>query len=275
MAYSFQTFAVLEVLTATKMNQVEVNIRDHQHGSSNVIATGQAFTSPNITTSLTTGSTTFALVNTTATTVNFAGAAITLNIGAATCTTNLGGSLVLGTATTLGTPVLDVSTSVGTSSAATFKRANGADTPAVVNVWSACDAGTFNYLISFGTEASYTERGTIDYNRGGGVVRYNTTSDKTLKTLIGDAPVETSVGILKSTRLREFFWNDDPTKKPQIGPFAQELYETFKGAVSVGGEHKDGRYRPWGVDKTAFAFHLVAGWQNHESRLAELERKMQ
>lgn len=49
-------------------------------------------TSPSITTSLTTASTTFALLNTTATTVNAFGAATTLNIGAsATCILNFGG----------------------------------------------------------------------------------------------------------------------------------------------------------------------------------------
>lgn len=32
MAYSFQVFTLAQVLTAAQMNQVEVNIRDHQHG---------------------------------------------------------------------------------------------------------------------------------------------------------------------------------------------------------------------------------------------------
>lgn len=36
MAYSFQTFSVEEILTSSKMNQVEVNIRDHVHGGSSV-----------------------------------------------------------------------------------------------------------------------------------------------------------------------------------------------------------------------------------------------
>lgn len=50
-------------------------------------------TSPQLTTSLTTDSTTFALLNATATTINFAAAATTLNIGAsATCILNFGGS---------------------------------------------------------------------------------------------------------------------------------------------------------------------------------------
>src|SRR5258708_7278686 len=37
-AYSFQTFNVGQVLTATQMNQVEVNIRDHVHGVAGVNA---------------------------------------------------------------------------------------------------------------------------------------------------------------------------------------------------------------------------------------------
>ena len=42
-AYSFQTFSVGQVLTASQMNQVEVNVRDHLHGRSGVLA--QNFTS--------------------------------------------------------------------------------------------------------------------------------------------------------------------------------------------------------------------------------------
>lgn len=53
----------------------------------------QTMTSPSIATSLVTASSSFDLLNTTATTVNFAGAATTLNIGAsATCILNFGGS---------------------------------------------------------------------------------------------------------------------------------------------------------------------------------------
>lgn len=37
MAYSFQTFTVNQVLTAAQMNQVEVNVRDHVHGSASVV----------------------------------------------------------------------------------------------------------------------------------------------------------------------------------------------------------------------------------------------
>lgn len=53
-------------------------------------------TSPSFTTSVTTGSTTFSLVNTTATTVNFAGAATTLSMGAVTGTTTINNDLIVG-----------------------------------------------------------------------------------------------------------------------------------------------------------------------------------
>lgn len=53
-------------------------------------------TSPSFTTSITTGSTTFSLVDTTATTVNFAGAATALNVGAANCLTTFGGGIFPG-----------------------------------------------------------------------------------------------------------------------------------------------------------------------------------
>jgi hypothetical protein len=72
-------------------------------------------TSPAITTSITTGSTTFALVNTTATTVNFAGAATTLSIGAGSGTTTINNDAVVqgnltvnGTTTTVNSTVVTV-----------------------------------------------------------------------------------------------------------------------------------------------------------------------
>jgi hypothetical protein len=58
-------------------------------------------TSPQFTTSLTTGSSTFALLNTTATTVNFAGAATALTMGdATTATTTIRGGTLVGNTTT-------------------------------------------------------------------------------------------------------------------------------------------------------------------------------
>jgi len=59
--------------------------------------------SPAITTSLTTPSTSFDLINTTATTVNFAGAATTLGVGAGTGTTTINNNLSMASGKTIGT----------------------------------------------------------------------------------------------------------------------------------------------------------------------------
>jgi hypothetical protein len=174
--------------------------------------------------------------------------------------------------------------------------------------WNQATSGD-NVFITFYTEGGGgTLRGSIDYNRTGGLTRYNTTSDATLKNILGDSDGAKSVEILNSTRIREYAWKDDETQKPQIGVIAQELYETYKGAVSVGGDYEvtipavteqrvvseavldeDGneieaavyetvetepertetKYRPWAVDKTAFTFHLVAGWQAHEKLIKQ------
>jgi hypothetical protein len=66
-------------------------------------------TSPSITTSLTTGSTSFDLLNTTATTINFGGAATSLNIGNSSGTVTIAGDLTVnGTTTTINSTTLSV-----------------------------------------------------------------------------------------------------------------------------------------------------------------------
>ena len=66
-------------------------------------------TSPNFTTSVTTGSTTFALFNTTATTINFGGAATAINMGASGGTVTIAGDLVVnGTTTTISSTTITV-----------------------------------------------------------------------------------------------------------------------------------------------------------------------
>jgi len=148
-------------------------------------------------------------------------------------------------------------------------------------MWNAANANDNSWVV-FLEGSGGTARGSIDFNRGGTLTRYNTTSDATLKNLIGDAPQARSLEILSQTRLREYSWKSDETNKPQIGVIAQELVDVFPGAVSVGGDlagvDEEGnpttKYHPWSVDKTAYQFHLVAGWQNHEAKIAALEARL-
>ena len=158
-----------------------------------------------------------------------------------------------------------------TNLAAMFKTTGGAANNWAANFWNNATSGN-NIFIEFGTETTYTGRGSIDYNRAGGLVRYNTTSDANLKNLIGDSDKQKSVDLLNSTKIREYSWKNDELNKPQIGVIAQELYETYKGAVSVGSDDEllgTEDYKPWSVDKTAFTFHLIAGFQEHERIIKE------
>jgi hypothetical protein len=150
---------------------------------------------------------------------------------------------------------------------------NGASGQQSLLLWNQGTSGD-NLWIEFHAGSSLGTKGTIDYNRGSNVTRYNTTSDANLKNIIGYSDKQKSIDILNLTKIREFSWKEDETNKSQIGVIAQELYETFKGAVLVGSDESllgTEDYKTWGVDKTAFTFHLIAGWQKHEQIIQELK----
>ena len=85
--------------------------------------------SPAISTSLTTASTSFDLLNTTATTVNFAGAATNVNIGDASGTVTVAGNLTVnGTTTTINSTIItvdDINFVLGAIASPTDSTANG------------------------------------------------------------------------------------------------------------------------------------------------------
>lgn len=136
----------------------------------------------------------------------------------------------------------------------------------VCYIWHKATSGN-NLLLEFATESGTSaSRGGIAYNRGSSILQYNTTSDGTLKTIVGDADSDKSLQIIKdyAAACKDYYWNHDKSKKIQIGPIAQELHKVFPGAVSVGGEYEEDengkkvtKYRPWAVDKTAAVNHLV------------------
>jgi hypothetical protein len=64
-----------------------------------------------------------------------------------------------------------------------FSRSATSTTPVII-VWNKLTTSD-NSFIQFGTEGSYTSRGDITYNRGAGLVAYNTTSDYRAKDILG------------------------------------------------------------------------------------------
>jgi hypothetical protein len=91
--------------------------------------------------------------------------------------------------------ILAVTASSGsTQVAATFKTFDGASQYTTI-MYNAAGTGN-NLLIGFATEAAYTNRGSISYNRAGGLIAYNTTSDYRAKDIFG--PVIDSGSVIDS-----------------------------------------------------------------------------
>jgi hypothetical protein len=82
----------------------------------------------------------------------------------------------------------------GTNGTATFKTSGGS-VQATLYSFNSATTGD-NAFISFGTEATWTARGGITYNRAGGLVAYNVTSDYRAKDISG--PVTGSGAVIDS-----------------------------------------------------------------------------
>ena len=123
-----------------------------------------------------------------------------------------------------------------------------------------------NSFIEFGTEASFTTRGSITYNRGAGQVAYNTTSDARLKENIADA--EEAGGKIDAMQVRQFDWKETGNHL-DYGFVAQELHAVAPHAVSKP-EDVDAM---WSVDYSKLVPMLVKEIQSLRARVAQLESK--
>jgi hypothetical protein len=141
--------------------------------------------------------------------------------------------------------------------------------------------GVVNYkAVQFIREegGSPVERGSITVTDTG--TSYNTVSDATMKDDKGLVTAAQARTILRAAQVHNYHWKG--SGKADIGPFAQELFEVYPDAVSVGGwfdaegqpasaAHTDAVYRPWGVDHAKLVPVLVVGWQDLDARLTALE----
>lgn len=99
-----------------------------------------------------------------------------------TCTTT--GFVLIGQSTTSAGADGKVSITSGGATSPLTLKATATALPSAI-FYNSGSTGN-NKLLTFGTETSYTERGSITYNRAGGLVSYNTTSDYRAKEVFGD-----------------------------------------------------------------------------------------
>ena len=129
-----------------------------------------------------------------------------------------------------------------------------------------------NSFVSFGTEASYTQRGSISYNRAGGLVAYNTTSDYRAKNIAG--PIEDASSTVLSLKPYMGTMKDATTERPMF--VAHETQEVAPYAVT--GEKdavdQDGNPKYQQMDHSTLVPLLTAALQEALTRIEVLEARV-
>ncbi len=176
-------------------------------------------------------------------------------------------SFLVGSGTTVLAGCLAQFLAPASAAAVVLKNVTAANMNAVI--WNADTAGD-NGFIEFDTEAGGTPRGSITYNRGGGVVAFNTTSDRRLKTNIQDA--DSASSIIDLLRVRSFDWIESGA---HVGHWfvAQELYEVAPIAVTKGDDGEEVT-KQWSVDPSKLVPLLVKEIQELRVRMAAMEARL-
>ncbi len=129
-----------------------------------------------------------------------------------------------------------------------------------------------NVFMYFGTEASFATRGSISYNRAGGLTAYNTTSDYRAKDIIGS--VKNTGATIDALKVYEGQMKGATQPRPML--VAHEAQEV--APYSVTGEkdavNEDGTPKYQQIDVSSLVPLLIAEMQNMRSRIASLESEI-
>ena len=153
--------------------------------------------------------------------------------------------------------------------AATFANNNSGQQ--TIDIWNQATTGN-NDFVSFATDAGATERGTITYNRGAGVVAYNVTSDYRAKTIDGD--IENALNEINAIKTHKATMNDATISMPMF--VAHELAEVAPYCVT--GEkdelNEDGTPKYQQVDSSPLIPLLVKAMQEQQALITTLQEQV-
>ena len=150
---------------------------------------------------------------------------------------------------------------------AVFKNSAGVSAN-LIYAWNAATSGN-NAFFGFGTENTYTARGSINYNRSGGVVAYNTTSDYRAKTLIGE--IENPGETIDALKVYRGVMNGATVERPML--VAHEAQEVAPYCVTGEKDAVDENGNPiyQQMDHQVLIPLLIAEIQSLRQRVAALE----
>jgi len=146
---------------------------------------------------------------------------------------------------------------------------NSTSTVLVTAIHHAASTGN-NAFTGFFTETAAISRGSIDYNRSAGQVRYNVTSDRRLKSEIQSAG--TALDALASIQVRSYKWTETGYQVNH-GFIAQELNEVAPDAVKVGDDGEEVT-DAWAVDNGKLVPLLTKALQEAITKIETLEARL-
>lgn len=128
-----------------------------------------------------------------------------------------------------------------------------------------------NAFFYFGTEASFATRGSITYNRAGGLVAYNVTSDYRAKDIIG--PVDNPGATIDALKVYEGKMKGATQSRPMF--IAHEAQEVAPYCVTGVKDalNDDGTPKYQQMDVSSLVPLLIAEIQTLRTRVAALESK--
>jgi hypothetical protein len=238
--------------TATPTMPLEVSgtISATQVSTTNVSVTTSDYTSLTVTTLQGSGGNFIASATTSVSATNASGGSIGFATSSGLVMTVSGTALLINqTAPTLGNEKLAISFPGNLANGLTLNDTFGMNTAGLIRFYS---NGTYIGGI---------------LNNNNTAVSYNTTSDRRLKENI----VDTSMGLgqLMKMQVRDFNFMSDPSKTRVQGFIAQELYEVYPQAVTVGGTNP--KEKPWAVDYGHITPLLVKSAQDEQIEIEQLK----
>jgi archaellum component FlaG (FlaF/FlaG flagellin family) len=157
---------------------------------------------------------------------------------------------------------------VDSTTTVTSFKTSGTSGVILQSLWHEATTGD-NLFVSFGTETTRVTRGSITYNRTGGVVAYNTTSDYRAKSIIG--PIDNPGATIDALKVYRGVMNGATVERPML--IAHEAQEIAPYCVTGEKDAVDADGNPiyQQMDHQVLVPLLIAEIQQLRSRVAALE----
>lgn len=179
-------------------------------------------------------------------------------------TLDASGNLLVGTTSQIRNGKLSVDSSAGVASG--LKTSAGSSV-FVEELWNT--GSLDNSFINFGTDSTFTARGSITYNRSGGLVAYNTTSDYRAKDIIG--PVSNSGSVIDSLKVYIGKMKGASIERPMLVAHEAQIVAPYSVTGQKDEVDADGNPKYQQMDVSSFVPLLIAEIQSLRTRVAALE----